>query len=51
MPTLTRLIVIIAGITGLAYGLAFWLAESTEPKKTEIILPVSPDKFQRNDSN
>ena len=48
MPTLTRLIIIIAGLVGIVYGAAYWLAESTEPKKTEIIIPVTADKFQRD---
>jgi len=51
MPTLTRLVLIIAGIAGIVYGSAYWLAESTEPNKTEIIIPVTADKFQRNNSN
>lgn len=51
MPTLTRLILMIAGIAGIIYGSAYWLAESTVPNKSEIIIPVTADKFQRNDAN
>lgn len=46
MPTLTRLVLTLAGIGGILYGAAYWLAETVEPNQTEIIIPLPNTQLQ-----
>lgn len=46
MPTLTRLIIRLAGLGAIIYGTAYWLAETVEPKQAEIIIPIPAEQLQ-----
>ena len=47
VPTLTRLIVVIAVIAGLGYGAVFALANLVEPGEREITVRIKKDGFGR----
>jgi len=47
MPTLIRLIVYIAVLTGLVYAGAFAIVTYLEPPKGEIVTRVPNDRFAR----
>ena len=45
MPSLIRLLVIVAVICGIGYAALFALATLVDPKPREITVTVSPDRF------
>ncbi|MFD1695983.1 hypothetical protein [Roseibium aestuarii] len=47
MPTLTRLIVVIALLAGLGFGAVFTLANLVDPGEREIVVRVKKDGFGR----
>ena len=47
MPSLIRLIVILAVLGGAIYGAIYALANWVEPKPREMIVTVPPDRFQK----
>ena len=45
MPSLIRLLAVVAVIFGLAYGAMFALATLVDPRPREIVVTVPPDRF------
>ena len=48
MPSLLRLLAVIAIVCGLIYGGLYSLAHFVQPKPREISVSVPPDKFFKN---
>lgn len=45
MPTLMRLLSILAVIAGLGWGALYWVATSVEPVERDMSFRVPPEKF------
>jgi hypothetical protein len=48
MPSLLRLIAIVAVLVGIVYGGLYALAHFVQPKSREITVSIPPDKFFKN---
>ena len=48
MPSLFRLLTVIAVLAGLIYGTLYSLAHFVKPKPREITVSIPPDKFFKN---
>jgi hypothetical protein len=48
MPSLFRLLAVIAVVGGLVYGGLYALAHFVQPKPREISVSIPPDKFFKN---
>ena len=47
MPTLTRLVVVVAVLTGLVYGSMYALATFVEPNPREMTIRIPPERLNR----
>ena len=47
MPTLTRLVVVVAIIAGSAYGAMYALATFVEPNPREMTIRIPPERLNR----
>ena len=47
MPSLIRLIVVLAVLSGLGYGAIFALATLVDPKEREMTVTIPPDRLNR----
>ncbi|MEM1047173.1 MAG: histidine kinase [Pseudomonadota bacterium] len=47
MPTLTRLVVIVAVTVGVIYGALYALANYVEPNPREMIFRIPPERLNR----
>jgi len=47
MPTLTRFLIIVLILGGIAYGAMFSLVAFTEPASRQMSHPISDDRFNR----
>jgi hypothetical protein len=48
MPSLLRLLTVVAVLAGLVYGTLYSLAHFVKPKPREISVSIPPDKFFKN---
>jgi len=48
MPSLLRLLAVIAVLCGLVYGALYSLAHFVQPKPREITVAIPPDRFFKN---
>lgn len=48
MPSLLRLLTVIAILAGIVYGGLYALAHFVQPKPREISVTIPPDKFFKN---
>lgn len=48
MPSLLRLLAIVAVLVGIVYGGLYALAHFVQPKSREITVSIPPDKFFKN---
>jgi hypothetical protein len=48
MPSLIRLLAVIAILVGIVYGGLYSLAHFVQPKPREITVSIPPDKFFKN---
>ncbi len=48
MPSLIRLLAVIALLVGIVYGGLYSLAHFVQPKPREITVSIPPDKFFKN---
>jgi hypothetical protein len=48
MPSLFRLLAIVAVLVGIVYGGLYALAHFVQPKSREITVSIPPDKFFKN---
>jgi len=48
MPSLLRLLAVIAILVGIVYGGLYSLAHFVQPKPREITVSIPPDKFFKN---
>lgn len=47
MPTLTRLVVVVAVTVGVVYGVMYSLANFVEPNPREMIVRIPPERLNR----
>jgi hypothetical protein len=47
MPSLFRLLIVVAVICGIGYGVIFALANLTNPKPREITVTIPSDRFYK----
>jgi len=47
MPTLTRLVVVVAVTAGAIYGAMYTLANFVEPNPREMIVRIAPERLNR----
>ena len=48
MPSLIRLLAVVALLVGIVYGGLYSLAHFVQPKPREITVSIPPDKFFKN---
>lgn len=48
MPSLIRLLAVVAILVGIVYGGLYSLAHFVQPKPREITVSIPPDKFFKN---
>jgi phage shock protein PspC (stress-responsive transcriptional regulator) len=45
MPTLMRLLAIVAVLFGIGWGTLYWVARSVEPEQRDMSFRVPPERF------